>query len=87
MIIDEKKIVNTIIPLLLNENYYHQYLSETGELIDCRRVLEIIGSDHDAIKQQFLTAPVFDGKTFWQVENDLIWVEEGDSIQIDSKSL
>ena len=29
-----------------------------------------------------LTAPVFDGKTFWQVEKDLIWVEEGTPIQI-----
>ena len=64
--------------------YYHQYLSETGELIDCKRVLEITGSDHDAIKRQFLTAPVFDGKTFWQVENDLVWVEEGVSIQSES---
>jgi hypothetical protein len=29
-----------------------------------------------------LTAPVFDGKTFWQVEKDLIWFEEGTPIQI-----
>ena len=29
-----------------------------------------------------LTAPVYDGKTFWQVEKDLIWVEEGITIQI-----
>ena len=51
-------------------------------MIDCKRVLEITGDDHDRIKQQFLTAPVFDGKTFWQVEKDLIWVEEGSPIQI-----
>ena len=61
---------------------YHQYQNESGKLIDCKRVLEITGYDHDRIKQQFLTAPVFDGKTFWQVEKDLIWVEEGSSIQI-----
>ena len=62
---------------------YHQYLNESGDLIDCKRVLEIKGSDHDTIKQQFLTAPVFDGKTFWQVEKDLVWVEEGSPIQIE----
>ena len=33
--------------------------------------------------QQFLTASVFDGKTFWQVEKDLVWVEEGTPLQIE----
>jgi hypothetical protein len=43
---------------------------------------EVAYTRNPEIKQQFLTAPVFDGKTFWQVEKDLIWVEEGSPIQI-----
>ena len=51
-------------------HFYDQ--NESGKLIDCKRVLETTGDDHDRIKQQFLTAPFFDGKTFWQVERDLL---------------
>ena len=34
----------------------------------------------DAIKQSFLKAPIFDNKTFWQVENKIAWLDESDPI-------
>ena len=61
---------------------YHQYLTDTGEIVDYQRVIEITGKDHNAIKQQFLAAPVFGGKSFWQIEKELVWVEEGDPIRL-----
>jgi len=34
----------------------------------------------EALKREFLTAPIFEGKTFWQVERELLWLEEGEPI-------
>ena len=34
----------------------------------------------DRIKQRFLEAPVFEGKTFWQVEKEIAWLDEGQPI-------
>ena len=45
-----------------------------------RRVYEEQGADMDLLKKHFLVAPIFDGKSFWQVEKELIWVEPGKPI-------
>jgi len=36
----------------------------------------------DDIKRRFLCSPVFDGNSFWEVESQLVWVEEGSDIII-----
>lgn len=61
---------------------YHQYVTASGKLIDYERVLEISGTDMDDLKRRFLTENIFDGKSFWEVENNLVWVEEGTDISI-----
>ena len=30
----------------------------------------------DLIKKHFLEAKIFNGKSFWEVENDLLWLED-----------
>ncbi|MBR1747699.1 MAG: hypothetical protein IJ735_05775 [Clostridia bacterium] len=30
----------------------------------------------DQVVECFLTANLFDGKTFWEIENEIIWVDE-----------
>lgn len=62
-----------------DNNYYHSLLEPDGTLI-WERIFEIIDTDIDRIKQRFLEAPVFDGKTFWQVEKDIAWLDEGQPI-------
>jgi len=37
-------------------------------------------SSMDRLKKRFLEASIFDGKTFWQVENKIAWLEEGSPI-------
>jgi hypothetical protein len=43
--------------------------------------LEIHGSNLDLIKKQFLEATTFEGKTFWQVEKEIAWLDEGSPIK------
>lgn len=61
-----------------NENnlYFHS-LQETDGTLCWERILEIHGTDLDKIKKQFLESPVYDGKTFWQVEKEIAWLDEG----------
>lgn len=62
--------------------YYHSLLEPDGSL-KWSRVLEIKDNDLDRIKQQFLEAPIFDGKTFWQVERKIAWVDDGGAVRND----
>jgi hypothetical protein len=41
-----------------------------------KRVLEIHGTDLELIKKQFLESPVYDGKTFREIEKELAWLDE-----------
>ena len=57
-----------------------------GYLVDYERIFEISGNDFDLIKRQFLQAPIYDGKSFWEVEKDLVWVEDLISTTIADRS-
>ncbi len=62
-----------------DNTYYHSLMEPDGTLI-WERVFEITDTDMDRIKQRFLEAPVFEGKTFWQVEKDIAWLDESQPI-------
>lgn len=59
---------------------YHQFVTSAGDVVNYERVFETSETDMDEIKKRFLTAPIFDEQTFWDVENNLIWVDEGDDV-------
>ena len=62
---------------------YSNILTQNGQLADYQIVFTTSDVNMELIKKRFLEAPVFDGKTFWEVESDLIWVENsGKSIQM-----
>lgn len=63
-----------------DNKYYHSILNNDGTL-SYDRVLEIHGSNLDLIKKQFLEATPFEGKTFWQVEKEIAWLDESTPIQ------
>jgi hypothetical protein len=63
-----------------DNKYYHSILNNDGTL-SYDRVLEIHGSNLDLIKKQFLEATPFEGKTFWQVEKEIAWLDEGSPIK------
>ncbi len=52
------------------------FLPEPDGTLNWKRVFEITDTDIDRMKQRFLEAPVFEGKTFWQVEKDIAWLDE-----------
>ena len=57
--------------------FYYQYVSSDG-LVDFSCVFELKDTDLDQIKQQFLRASIFDGRTFWEIRNEAIWAEPGE---------
>lgn len=61
--------------------YFHSILNADGSL-KWKRVLEIHGTDLDLIKREFLKSSVYSEKTFWEVEKDLVWLDEGKPIKI-----
>lgn len=62
-----------------DNTFYHSVLESNGTL-KWYRVLEIQDADLDRIKQKFLEAPVFENKSFWQVEKDIAWLDESNPI-------
>lgn len=62
--------------------WYREYRDEANRLLDCHRAYEDTDKDMDLLKKRFLQAPIFNGKSFWQVEEDIIWVDPGEPIRI-----
>lgn len=60
---------------------YNEYRKD-GKLVDYSTVYEEFNKDIDVLKRKFLEAPIFEGKTFWQIEQDVAWLDEGDPIAI-----
>ena len=69
--------------LLTDDMYFHEYHLNDNR-VDYKRVFEISGANMDTLKKAFLEAPIFEGKSFWSVESELIWVDEDTPIIINS---
>ena len=39
-------------------------------------VFDIYGNSEEEVKEEFLKAKIFDGKSFWEVEKELAWYDE-----------
>lgn len=59
---------------------YHEYRDSEDNLVNYSRVYEDVQPDMDSLKKRFLIAPIFDGKSFWEIQQKLIWVEEGSPV-------
>lgn len=62
--------------------FYHSVFEKDGTL-EWLRIFEAYDIDLDILKKRFLEAPIFEGKTFWQVKKDILWLEEATSITKD----
>ncbi|MCQ2437329.1 MAG: hypothetical protein MJ099_02905 [Clostridia bacterium] len=62
-----------------DNTYYHPILEENGT-VKWERVFETSDNDLECIKKRFLEACIFDGKSFWQIEKELAWLEESTPI-------
>ena len=51
---------------------------ENGDVVDYEDTyFEAWGDGEDDVKEQFLKAKIFDGKSFWDVEKESAWYDEG----------
>ena len=41
-----------------------------------QKVFDIYGNSEEEVKEEFLKAKIFDGKSFWEVEKELAWYDE-----------
>ena len=65
--------------------YYSKYILN-GDLVDAEDLLSFKEKDAEIVKKKFLEAKIFDGKSFWEVEKEIMWLEEGTPIYIKSLS-
>jgi ferritin len=61
---------------------YHSYCKSNGEYVGYEKIFEISNKDMDMIKKQFLEANIFEGKSFWNIESKLAWLDEGTEIVV-----
>ena len=46
------------------------------DVVDYSTAFEAYGNDEEEVKQKFLSAKIFDDKTFWEVEEEIAWYDE-----------
>ena len=51
-------------------------LVENGDVVDYTVAFDIYGYGENDVKEQFLKAKIFDGKSFWEVEKNIAWYDE-----------
>ena len=65
-----------------SDNILYNEYHKDGKIVDYSTVFEEYDNDMDILKRKFLEAPIFDGKTFWQIEKEVAWLDEGKPIDI-----
>ena len=65
----------------INEDnkYCHAILNRDGTF-DWSYAYEDYDSDSNLIKERFLQAKIYDGKTFWEVESEIAWLDDEDPV-------
>ena len=63
--------------------FYHTIIKE-GQPFEWERIFERSGKDFEIIKKDFLEANIFDGKSFWEIETKLAWLDDGGDIIFNS---
>ncbi len=62
-----------------DDTYYHTIVEKDGS-VKCETVFEMEHEDREFVKKKFLEAPIFDGKSFRQVEKQLAWLDDGGNV-------
>lgn len=62
-------------PSKIVDGIYTKRLDE-GETGNPETVFDVWGHGEDDVKAEFLKAKIFDGKSFWEVEDKIAWYDE-----------
>jgi len=60
--------------------YFHSLLNPDNTL-SWERIIEIHDKNLDFIRKKYLESPIYDGKLFWEIENELVWLDEGTPVK------
>ncbi len=63
-------------PAIVVEEQYYRMIIEDDDTVDVECVFELFDHDIDLIKRKFLEAKIFDGKSFWEIEKVVAWLDE-----------
>lgn len=66
---------------LENDLYTYRYILN-HEILGYEEIYRIEGTDWKTLKEQFLSAPLFDGKSFLQAEKEFVQVYDGGCVEI-----
>ncbi len=61
---------------IIDDLYYKSNIDSDGQLIAFKEVYKVTNSDMDYVKKMFLESKIFEGKSFWEIESELKWLEE-----------
>lgn len=59
---------------IVNERYTRRSDEKSKDKYEY--IFDIWGYGEDDVKEQFLKAKIFDGKSFWEVEKEIAWYDE-----------
>ena len=62
------------------DNKYFHSVCDNGILLNWACIYEDSDNNLDLIKKRFLEAKIFDGKSFWEVEQELAWLDESSPV-------
>ncbi len=60
---------------IVHEVYFVSLLGEDDHVIDYDDSFEIYGDTYEGVREEFLKAPIWEGKAFWEVEKELAWYD------------
>ena len=58
----------------IDNKIYENVLDSNGNLIDYKE-FKIEAATEEALREKFLKATIWDGKSFWEVEKELAWLD------------
>lgn len=58
----------------INNKHYVSLLSPNNDLADFSEI-ELEDKNEDDLRERFLKAKIWDGKSFWEVEKELAWLD------------
>jgi len=58
----------------IGNKYYEDILGPDGDFVDFNQ-MEMDGPNENALREKFLKAKIWDGKSFWEVEKELTWLD------------
>lgn len=61
---------------IIEDRYYKSKKDLDGQFMNFKEIYRETNDDMDYVKKCFLEAKIFEGKSFWEIEPELKWLEE-----------